>query len=65
MSNKKVIYVSVPVAVDLIETINPQPLKDNQYVNSFVVLKHDFPGLSVKETKEELEQKIKEAENGK
>lgn len=65
MSNKKVIYVSIPVAVDLIETINPQPLKDNQYVNSFVVLKHGFPGLSVKETKEELEQKIKEAENAK
>ena len=65
MPNKKVIYVSVPVAVDLIETINPQPLKDNQYVNSFVVLKYGFPGLSVKETKEELEQKIKEAENAK
>ena len=40
MSNKKVIYVSVPVAVDLIETINPQPLENNQYVNSFIVLKH-------------------------
>lgn len=61
MSNKKVIYVSVPVAVDLIETINPQPLENNQYVNSFIVLKHGFPGLSVKETKEELEHRIKVA----
>lgn len=60
MSNKKVIYVSVPVSVELIETINSQPLEDNQYVNSFIVLKYGFPGLSVKETKEELEQKIKE-----
>ena len=34
--------------------INPQPLENNQYVNSFIVLKHGFPGLSVKETKEEL-----------
>lgn len=61
MSNKKVIYVSVPVAVDLIETINPQPLENNQYVNSFIVLKYGFPGLSVKETKEELEHRIKVA----
>lgn len=61
MSNKKVIYVSVPVAVDLIETINPQPLENNQYVNSIIVLKHGLPGLYVKETKEELEHRIKVA----
>lgn len=61
--SSKVIYVSIPVSVDLIETINPQPLNDNQYVNSFIVLKHGFPGLSVKETREEILKLIQELEN--
>lgn len=54
----KVIYVSIPVSVDLIEDIKPQNLNDNQHINSFIVLKHGFPGLSVKETRKEILKQI-------
>jgi hypothetical protein len=59
----KVIYVSVPVSVDLIEDINPQNLDNNPHINSFIVLKHGFPGLSVKETPEEVLKLIQEVNN--
>ena len=57
----KVIYVSIPVSVDLIEHIKPQNLNDNPHINSFVVLKYGFPGLSVKEKElKTIEKAIKE-----
>ena len=59
----KVIYVSIPVSVDLIEDIKTQNLNDNPHINSFIVLKYGFPGLSVKETREEVLKLIQEAEN--
>lgn len=59
----KVIYVSIPVSVDLIEDIKSQNLNDNPHINSFIVLKHGFPGLSVKETSEEILKLIQDTEN--
>lgn len=59
----KVIYVSIPVSVDLIEDIKPQNLNNNPHINSFIVLKHGFPGLSVKETREEVLKLIQEVNN--
>lgn len=59
----KVIYVSIPVSVDLIEHIKPQNLNNNPHINSFIVLKYGFPGLSVKETPEEILRLIQEVNN--